>query len=153
MTSNLGTEFIRSGGTLGFLQKSGNAEDIEANKKIEKSLKDTFRPEFLNRVDEVIIFSPLSLEQMYEIVDLQLLEIKQRLDEHGLKISLSKKAREWLAKEGYDPSFGARPLQRTLQKQIESPLSIKLLSGNFKEGDEVLVDLDEKEETIIFKKK
>ena len=90
---------------------------------------------------------------MYEIVDLQLLEIKQRLDEHGLKISLSKKAREWLAKEGYDPSFGARPLQRTLQKQIESPLSIKLLSGNFKEGDEVLVDLDEKEETIIFKKK
>jgi len=90
---------------------------------------------------------------MYEIVDLQLLEIKQRLDEHGLKISLSKKARKWLAKEGYDPSFGARPLQRTLQKQIESPLSIKLLSGNFKEGDEVLVDLDEKEETIIFKKK
>jgi len=153
MTSNLGTEFIRSGGTLGFLQKSGNAEDIEANKKIEKSLKDTFRPEFLNRVDEVIIFSPLSFEHMYEIVDLQLLEIKQRLDEHGLKISLSKKAREWLAKEGYDPSFGARPLQRTLQKQIESPLSIKLLSGNFKEGDEVLVDLDEKEETIIFKKK
>jgi len=153
MTSNLGTEFIRRGGTLGFLQKSGNAEDIEANKMIEKSLKDTFRPEFLNRVDEIIIFSPLSLEQMYKIVDLQLLEIKQRLDEHGLKISLSKEARKWLAKEGYDPSFGARPLQRTLQKQIESPLSVKLLSGNFKEGDEVLVNFDEKEETIIFKKK
>ncbi len=153
MTSNLGTEFIRRGGTLGFLQKSGNAEDIEANQKIEKSLKDTFRPEFLNRIDEIIIFSPLSLEQMYEIVDLQLLEIKQRLAEHGLKISLSKKAREWLAKEGYDPGFGARPLQRTLQKQIESPLSVKLLSGDFKEGDEVQVDFDEKEKTITFKKK
>ena len=153
MTSNLGTEFIRRGGTLGFLHQSGNAQDIEANQKIEKSLKDTFRPEFLNRIDEIIIFSPLSLEQMYEIVDLQLLEIKQRLAEHGLKISLNKKAREWLAKEGYDPSFGARPLQRTLQKYIESPLSVKLLSGDFKEGDEVQVDFDEKEETIIFKKK
>ncbi|MCD6576830.1 MAG: AAA family ATPase [Anaerolineaceae bacterium] len=153
MTSNLGTEFIHRGGTLGFLQKSGNAEDIETNKKIEKSLKDTFRPEFLNRIDEIIIFSPLSLEQMYQIVDLQLLEIKQRLAEHGLKISLSKKAREWLAEEGYDPSFGARPLQRTLQKQIESPLSIKLLSSDFKEGDEVQVDFDEKEKMIVFHKK
>ena len=153
MTSNLGTEFIRRGGTLGFLQKSGNAEDIEANQKIEKSLKDTFRPEFLNRIDEIIIFSPLSIEQMYKIVDLQLIEIKQRLAEHGLKISLSKKAREWLAKEGYDPSFGARPLQRTLQKQIESPLSVKLLSGDFKEGNEVQVGFDEKEKTITFKKK
>ena len=153
MTSNLGTEFIRRGGTLGFLHQSGNAEDIEANQKIEKSLKDTFRPEFLNRIDEIIIFSPLSLEQMYKIVDLQLVEIKQRLAEHGLKISLSKKAREWLAKEGYDPSFGARPLQRTLQKYIESPLSIKILSGDFKESDEVQVDFDGKEKTIIFKKK
>mgnify|MGYP001110845752 CR=1 FL=1 len=153
MTSNLGTEFIRRGGTLGFLQKSGNAEDIEANQKIEKSLKDTFRPEFLNRIDEIIIFSPLSLEQMYKIVDLQLVEIEQRLTEHGLKISLSKKAREWLAKEGYDPGFGARPLQRTLQKHIESPLSVKLLSGDFKEGDEVQVDFDEKEEMITFNKK
>ena len=153
MTSNLGTEFIRRGGTLGFLHQSGNAEDIEANQKIEKSLKDTFRPEFLNRIDEIIIFSPLSLEQMYKIVDLQLFEIKQRLAEHGLNISLNKKAREWLAKEGYDPSFGARPLQRTLQKYIESPLSVKLLSGDFKEGDEIQVDFDEKEKTIIFKKK
>jgi ATP-dependent Clp protease ATP-binding subunit ClpC len=153
MTSNLGTEFIRRGGTLGFLQKSGNADDVEANQKIEKSLKDTFRPEFLNRIDEIIIFSPLSIEQMYQIVELQLTEIKDRLAEHKLKISLSKKAREWLAEEGYDPSFGARPLQRTLHKYIESPLSVKLLSGDFVEGDEVLVDFDEKEKSIIFKKK
>ena len=90
---------------------------------------------------------------MYEIVDLQLVEIKDRLAEHKLKISLSKKAHEWLAQEGYDPSFGARPLQRTLHKQIESPLSIKLLSGDFIEGDEVLVDFDEKEKIITFNKK
>jgi len=153
MTSNLGTEFIRRGGTLGFLQKSGNAEDIEANQKIEKSLKDTFRPEFLNRIDEIIIFSPLSLKQMYRIVDLQLIEIRERLLDHDLKISLSKKAREWLAEEGYDPGFGARPLKRTLQKYIESPLSVKLLSGDFKEGDHVLVDFDSDEKVITFNKK
>jgi len=124
MTSNLGTEFIRRGGTLGFLQQSENAEDKEANQKIEKALKDTFRPEFLNRIDEIIIFSPLTLEQMHEIVDLQLVEIRERLTDHGLAIKLSKKARTWLAEEGYDPGFGARPIKQRLQKYIESPLSV-----------------------------
>jgi ATP-dependent Clp protease ATP-binding subunit ClpC len=153
MTSNLGTEFIRRGGTLGFLQTEGTLEDKEANQKIEKALKDTFRPEFLNRIDEVIIFSPLSLEQMYEIVDLQLAEIRQRLVEHGLKVELTARARKWLAKEGYDPSFGARPLKRTLQKFVESPLSVSLLSGEFQNGDKVVVDLDQKEEKLEFRKK
>ena len=153
MTSNLGTEFIRRGGTLGFLQNEGSAEDREANQKIDKALKDTFRPEFLNRIDEVIIFSPLSIEQMYEIVDLQMQEIDQRLAEHGLKVELTAKARKWLAKQGYDPSFGARPLKRTLQKFVESPLSVSLLSGDFKDGDKVYVDLNEKEESLVFKKK
>lgn len=153
MTSNLGTEFIRRGGTLGFLQNEGSTEDKEANQKIEKALKDTFRPEFLNRIDEVIMFSPLSLEQMYEIVDLQMDEIRLRLAEHGLKVELTKKAREWLAKEGFDPSFGARPLKRTLQKYVESPLSVSLLSGDFKEGDKVLVDLNEAEAKLVFSKK
>lgn len=153
MTSNLGTEFIRRGGTLGFLQKDSTQEDKEAQQNIEKSLKKTFRPEFLNRVDEVIIFSPLTLEQMYDIVDLQMNEIHQRLSEHGLKVELNSKAREWLAQEGFDPNFGARPLKRTLQKFIESPLSVKLLSGDFKNGDKVLVDLTEDEEELEFKKK
>ena len=153
MTSNLGTEFIRRGGTLGFLQNEGSSEDKEANQKIEKALKETFRPEFLNRIDEVIIFSPLSLEQMYEIVDLQMDEIRQRLAEHGLKVELTKKAREWLAKEGFDPSFGARPLKRTLQKYVESPLSVSLLSGDFKEGDKVVVELNEADAKLVFSKK
>jgi ATP-dependent Clp protease ATP-binding subunit ClpC len=153
MTSNLGTEFIRRGGTLGFLQNEGTTEDKEANQKIEKALKGTFRPEFLNRIDEVIVFSPLTLEQMYEIVDLQMDEIRERLAEHGLKVELTKKAREWLAKEGFDPSLGARPLKRTLQKYVESPLSISLLSGDFKEGDKVVVDLNETDAKLLFTKK
>ncbi len=153
MTSNLGTEFIRRGGTLGFLQTEGTLEDKEANQKIEKALKDTFRPEFLNRIDEVIIFSPLSLEQMHEIVDLQMAEIRQRLAEHGLKVELTARARKWLAKEGYDPSFGARPLKRTLQKFVESPLSVSLLSGEFQNGDKVVVDLDQDEQKLEFRKK
>jgi ATP-dependent Clp protease ATP-binding subunit ClpC len=153
MTSNLGTEFIRRGGTLGFLQHEGTTEDREANQKIEKSLKDTFRPEFLNRIDEVIIFSPLTLEQMYDIVDLQMDEIRSRLAEHGLDVELTKKAKEWLAKEGFDPSFGARPLKRTLQKYVESPLSISLLSGDFKEGDKVVVDLNDADSKLAFTKK
>ncbi len=132
MTSNLGTEFVRKGGTLGFLQ-SGEAspEDREANKKIEKALKDTFRPEFLNRVDETIIFSPLSLEQMDEIVALQMGEVRDRLHEHGLEVALSEPAQKWLARVGYDSDFGARPLRRALQKFLESPLSMDILSGKF----------------------
>ncbi len=153
MTSNLGTEFIRRGGTLGFLQKDSSDEDKEAQQKIEKSLKETFRPEFLNRIDEVIIFSPLTLEQMYDIVDLQMHEIQTRLTEHGLKVDLTAKARQWLAKEGFDPNFGARPLKRTLQKFVESPLSVKLLSGDFKESDKVIVDLNEEKQELEFRKK
>lgn len=153
MTSNLGTEFIRKGGTLGFLQTEGSMEDKEANQKIQKALRDTFRPEFLNRIDEIIIFSPLSLDQMLKIVDLQMEEIKTRLAEYGLEVELTKKVKKWLAEEGYDPGFGARPLKRTLQKQIESPLSVKLLAGEFIDGDKVIVDLDEKEEQVIFSKK
>jgi len=153
MTSNLGTEFIRKGGTLGFLQNEGSAEDREANQKIDKALKDTFRPEFINRIDEIIIFSPLSKEQMKEIVTLQMHEIDQRLAEHGLEVEITGKARQWLADQGYDPNFGARPLKRILQKHVESPLSVSLLSGDFKEGDKVIVDVNKEENGLDFKKK
>lgn len=140
MTSNLGTEFVTQSGTLGFL-RSGEGEESEAKEKIEKAVKDTFRPEFLNRIDEIIIFSPLSVEQMEQIVDLKMEQVRERLDEHGLKVELSASARKWLAEEGYDPAFGARPLQRALQKNVESPLSVKILQGEFQEGDTVIVDL------------
>ena len=153
MTSNLGTEFVRKGGTLGFLQSGESSpEDREANKKIEKALKDTFRPEFLNRVDETIIFSPLNLEQMDEIVSLQMGEVRDRLHEHGLEVSLSEPARKWLARVGYDSDFGARPLRRALQKFLESPLSMDILSGKFTSGDKVIAELNEEEDCLVFSK-
>ncbi|OJX47445.1 MAG: Clp protease [Chloroflexi bacterium 44-23] len=148
MTSNLGTEFVRKGGTLGFL--SSDDEERDSHEKIDKALKTTFRPEFINRVDETIMFSPLSVDQVKEIVDLQMKEIRTRLGEHGLKIELTDAARDWLALEGYDASFGARPLKRALQKFVESPLSISLLSGEFHEGDQVLVQLDKEEKRLKF---
>ncbi len=152
MTSNLGTEFVRRGGTLGFIQASGSTEDDKlAHEKIEKALKTTFRPEFLNRVDEIIMFSPLTMDQMLEIVDLQLREVQQRLEEHSLKVILSEKARRRLAEVGFDPAFGARPLRRALQKLVESPLSVSLLSGEFSRDDTVVVDTDE-EGNIVFTK-
>ncbi len=142
MTSNLGTEFVRRGGTLGFLKSDGSSEQKEEHDKIEKALKSTFRPEFLNRIDEIIMFSPLSEELMLQIVDLEMKEVSERLGEHGIHVQLSEEARSWLAKEGYDPAFGARPLRRALQKYVESPLSIKMLSGEFAGGDTVVVDVD-----------
>ncbi len=143
MTSNLGTEYVRKSGSLGFLQPDEDEETRKSHANIEKALKSTFRPEFLNRVDEIITFSPLSLEDMRSIVALQMQEVSQRLEEHGLHVTLSEAACDWLANTGYDPAFGARPLRRALQKYVESPLSIKLLSGNFRSGDTILVEVED----------
>jgi ATP-dependent Clp protease ATP-binding subunit ClpC len=151
MTSNLGTQFVNKAGSLGFLQHNGDEEDRANQEKIEKALKDTFRPEFLNRIDEIITFSPLSKEQMLEIVDLQMTEVEERLNERGLSVELTAAARNWLAEVGYDPSFGARPLRRALQKHVESPLSVSLLSGEFSEGDTILVDVDETDDVLNFR--
>jgi ATP-dependent Clp protease ATP-binding subunit ClpC len=151
MTSNLGTEYVRRSGSLGFLQRSGDSEERQEQEKIEKALKGTFRPEFLNRIDEIITFSPLTLEQVGLIVDLQMNEVQERLSERGLNVQLTPAARDWLAKEGFDPAFGARPLRRALQKRVESPLSVSLLSGNYSPGDTILVDVDEAGEHLVFK--
>jgi len=151
MTSNLGTEYVRKGGTLGFLQHTETDEDRENHDKIEKALKGTFRPEFLNRIDEIIMFSPLSLEQMEQIVDLQMKEIQDRLNEFGVKVDLNEKARKWLAKTGYDPAFGARPLRRALQKYVESPLSVELLSGKIPNGTSVNVTTSSADDGLEFK--
>jgi ATP-dependent Clp protease ATP-binding subunit ClpC len=151
MTSNLGTEYVRKGGTLGFLQHTETDEDRENHDKIEKALKGTFRPEFLNRIDEIIMFSPLSLEQMEQIVDLQMKEIQDRLNEFGVKVDLAEKARKWLAKTGYDPAFGARPLRRALQKYVESPLSVELLSGKIPSGSSVNVTTSSADDSLEFK--
>jgi ATP-dependent Clp protease ATP-binding subunit ClpC len=151
MTSNLGTEYVTKSGSLGFQMRSGDAEERQSHEKIEKALKGAFRPEFLNRIDEIITFSPLSLEQMSEIVDLQMKEVRDRLNERGLDVELTPAARSWLANEGFDSAFGARPLRRALQKFVESPLSISLLSGEFSQGDTIVVDVDEEKRNLIFR--
>src|SRR5512143_2767894 len=150
MTSNLGTEYVRKGGTLGFLQPKASDEDREAHDKIERALKGSFRPEFLNRVDEIIMFSPLSLEQMEEIVDLQMQEIQERMGDTGLTIDLTDHARQWLAETGYDSAFGARPLRRALQKYLESPLSVSLLSGEFPRDAHIVADVNGTKDGLVF---
>ncbi|MGA2488807.1 MAG: AAA family ATPase [Anaerolineales bacterium] len=153
MTSNLGTEYVHKGGTLGFLQPTETDEDRETHSKIEKALKGTFRPEFLNRIDEIIMFSPLSLQDMEKIVTLQMKEIQDRLLEFGVKVELTEKARNWLAKIGYDEAFGARPLRRALQKFVESPLSVELLGGAIPAGSSVGVDVNDDGNGLDFKTK
>jgi ATP-dependent Clp protease ATP-binding subunit ClpC len=148
MTSNLGTEFVHKGGTLGFLQQKADDEERANQEKIEKALKGTFRPEFMNRIDEIIMFSPLSVEQMESIVDLQMKEVLGRLKDYNVIVELSEAARTWLAKQGYDPAFGARPLRRAIQKFVESPLSIELLGGKFAGGGSVKVDVEN--DKIVF---
>src|SRR5262249_62406067 len=105
-----------------------------------RAMRDTVRPEFLNRIDEIIVFSPLTLEQVEQMVDLQMKSVVERLGEQGLVVELTEDARMWLARQGYDPQFGARPLRRALQRFVESPLSVQLLKGNFRRGDVVLVE-------------
>jgi ATP-dependent Clp protease ATP-binding subunit ClpC len=139
MTSNLGTEFNGKAGALGFGPAAGDGMRHNHD-KIESALKKTFRPEFLNRIDEIIIFSQLKPEDVQVIVDLQMHELGERLAERGLTVALTAAARVWLAEQGYDPAYGARPMRRALQKYLESPLSTRLLRGEFNKGDHVLVD-------------
>ncbi|MFT5195194.1 MAG: ATP-dependent Clp protease ATP-binding subunit ClpC, partial [Candidatus Promineifilaceae bacterium] len=150
MTSNVGTSFVKKAGALGFAGMSN--DDGGDEKRIEEALKKTFRPEFINRIDEIITFETLSVEEVVEIVDLQMKDIGKRLEEHGgLNIELTQEAKKWLAEQGYDKDFGARPLRRALQRHVESPLSVSLLRGEYKAGDHVLIDVAEN--ALTFAKK
>ncbi len=141
MTSNVGTEAIRRQHTIGFTPTATDRTEQEKLKAaVEDALKQTFRPEFLNRIDEIVVFSPLSEDQILQIVDLLAKEVRQRLEGQHIDIELTAAAKAWLAKEGYDPVFGARPLRRAIQRHLENPLSKKILRGEFKAGDTVLVD-------------
>lgn len=140
MTSNVGTDYLSRGGALGFA-RSKNAEDEENRRRTLSALKGTFPPEFINRVDEIVIFNNLTIDDVEQIVDLQMSEIQERMIEHGLTVTLTAPAKRWLAKQGFDPQFGARPLRRVIQRYVESPLSIELLRGKFSGGAHVVVDL------------
>jgi len=142
MTSNVGTKYMSRSGTLGFI-RDGDALEEENRRKALNALKETFRPEFINRVDEIITFKNLTVEDVEQIVDLQLKEVKERLEAYKLYITLSSDAKRWLAQQGYDTQFGARPLRRAIQRYVESPLSIQILRGEFGAGATIAVDLEE----------
>ncbi len=148
MTSNVGTEMLRRGGALGFAH-SGAAEDDDARQRVLAALRQTFRPEFINRVDEIIVFGQLTLDDMEQIVRLQMREVEGRLQEYGLRVRLLPAALRWLAQQGYDPQYGARPLRRAIQRYVESPLSIQILRGDF--GAAALVDIDLEGEELVFR--
>lgn len=147
MTSNLGTEFANKGGALGFVPNH-DQQAVADHQKIEKAMRDTFRPEFLNRIDEIIIFEPLTIQAVEQMIDLQMRSLAERMHESGLAIHLTEPARNWLAKQGYDPQYGARPLRRAIQRFVENPLSIQLLKGDFGSGD--LVVIDERDNQLKF---
>jgi ATP-dependent Clp protease ATP-binding subunit ClpB len=132
MTSNIGTDLI---------QEISDPEEME--RRMMDALRLRFKPEFLNRVDDMIIFHSLSKEHLQSIVDIQLSYLKNRLQEHHYEIDVSKGVKAWIADVGYDPIYGARPLKRAIQRYIENPLALKILEGTFKEGDNILIDMDE----------
>ena len=118
---------------------------MTSNVRSEEAMRETFRPEFLNRIDEIVEFEPLTREQIGEIVELQLERLRARLAERGIRIELTDAAKEHLAEAGWDPTYGARPLKRALQRFVENPLALRLLEGDFEEGDTVRVDVEDGE--------
>jgi ATP-dependent Clp protease ATP-binding subunit ClpC len=141
MTSNLGTEDLQHQ-EVGFHRKD-ETDEQRMRKSVETALKQTFRPELLNRIDDVLIFHPLTLENLQKIVDLIIKDVVQRLAERNLNLELSAKAKAWLAEKGYDPIYGARPLRRAVQRYIENPISTGILQGKFKEGVTIIVDVQD----------
>jgi ATP-dependent Clp protease ATP-binding subunit ClpB len=139
MTSNVGAQYIFD------YQKSMQTpqQEAEMERKVEEELHKHFRPEFLNRIDDVIIFHALDMQHIKRIIEIQLRRLAKMIGDRGLAIEISDRAKEQIAKEGYDPAFGARPLKRALQKLIIDPLAMKLLDGSFKAGDSVFVNLGE----------
>jgi len=152
MTSNVGADLIKRQMSIGFAAERGGAktrQSYEAMKeKVLGEVKKAFRPEFLNRLDDTIVFHELNEEQLRSIVDLLVKDVAQRLAERKLGLEITDKAKSWLAEAGYDPLYGARPLRRAIERYVENPLSTRILRGEFGEGDTVVVDLEDKELTF-----
>jgi ATP-dependent Clp protease ATP-binding subunit ClpC len=152
MTSNVGANLIQRQKVLGFEPVKDEEQDYaDMKERVLSELKRTFRPEFLNRIDEIIVFHALNEEHIRSIVSLMVNEVNDRLTEQGIIIEVTDKAKDLLAKEGFDPMFGARPLRRVIQKRIEDRLSEELLKGNIATGDTVVIDA--KEDDLTFNKK
>ncbi|MBM3158504.1 MAG: ATP-dependent Clp protease ATP-binding subunit [Bacteroidetes bacterium] len=152
MTSNIGVRQLKDFGTgVGFTTSAKMESEDEANKAvIEKALKKTFSPEFLNRIDDVIIFNSLSRENIFNIIDILMKGVMKRLTNLGFSLELTEKAKSFLADKGYDVQFGARPLHRAIQKYLEDPLAEEILNLNVKEGDVLIADTDEEQTKLFF---
>jgi ATP-dependent Clp protease ATP-binding subunit ClpC len=149
MTSNLGTADLRKA-SVGF-GRSDEAVSYERMKeKVNDALKQHFRPEFLNRIDDVIVFHELSIDEVTQIVDLMIKRTADQLMSQGLGLELTQAAKEWLSRKGYDPTLGARPLRRALQRYVEDPLSEQILYKKFHAGEIVVVDIDTEADEIVF---
>ena len=142
MTSNIGSQWIMD---------LGEKDYDEMRRRVMDAVKAHFKPEFLNRIDELIIFHSLGLEQIKAIVEIQVKKLEQRLLERRIQLKMSEKAKEWLAKEGFDPAYGARPLKRVIQKEIQDKLAMKLLEGKFKEGSTITADMDDRKVELVFR--
>ena len=141
MTSNIGSQFI---------QELGGRDREEMERRVTEALRAGFKPEFLNRIDETIIFLNLEQEQIGKIVDIQMQHLESRLAEQNIELILSDSARDLIAREGYDPIYGARPLKRVIQRQIENPLAMEILEGNIAEGDRISAETDG--DRVVFRK-
>ena len=152
MTSNVGAELIRKGGTIGFTVHDDAKTQQESYERMKEKLlgelKKTFRPEFLNRIDGVVVFHSLTKEHIRKIVDLMLAGVTKQLAEKGIKLEVTEAAKDFLGEKGYDEVFGARPLRRVIQDMVEDKLSEDLLRGKFQTGDTAVVDL-EGEEIVV----
>jgi ATP-dependent Clp protease ATP-binding subunit ClpB len=142
MTSNIGSQWI-----MDLREKDYE----EMRRRVMEAMRAHFKPEFLNRVDELIIFHGLGIEEIKAIVEIQVKKLEHRLLERRIQLKMSEKSKEWLAKEGFDPAYGARPLKRVIQKEIQDKLALKILEGKFKEGDTIAVDVDDKKGELVFK--
>jgi ATP-dependent Clp protease ATP-binding subunit ClpC len=154
MTSNVGADTIKNGQGFGFTVPKDNDVTTQENyldihKNVMDQLRRAFRPEFLNRVDASIVFRPLSQNEIKQIVDLELAKVGERLIEHAISLDLTEEARTWLANKGYDPEYGARPLRRLIQNEIEDRLSDGILSGQFPVASVVRMSVDEEADTLI----
>jgi ATP-dependent Clp protease ATP-binding subunit ClpC len=154
MTSNLGTEEFQRH-AIGFArqEKQDRGDYDRLKDTIDSALKRTFRPEFLNRIDDIIIFHPLSEEHLRKIVDLLINEVQKRLTDRKIVLELNDQAKSWLLKEGFEPAFGARPLRRAIQRYVENALSSRILSGEFKDGDRVYISIEDNRLSFSTRKK
>ncbi len=150
MTSNIGSDFISKMGCLGFIGKEEEKRALGLKEKIMEALKEEFQPEFLNRIDEIVLFNYLDESEIKEIVTVELQKVFKRLEEKNIKIDVTKEAKDWLVNKGFDKNLGARPLKRTIQKMILDPLALKIVIGQIKEGERILIDVQEG--NIVFRK-